>query len=118
MVIKQSRRTFVPKLDFVTTVGHLDGGDARANLGLPGAGPMAVVTDLCEMEPDPITKELIVMSLHPGVSRGAVEAATGWPIRFAEHLGNTAQPTEHELNTLRDLKERTARAHGAAAEEG
>ncbi|MET0388891.1 MAG: CoA-transferase, partial [Polyangiales bacterium] len=52
IIIKQSPRTFVSKVDFVTSVGHADGGDARKRLGLPGRGPVAVVTDLCVMEPD------------------------------------------------------------------
>src|SRR4030095_11833735 len=60
LILKQSARGFVKKLDFVTSVGHLDGGDARKRLGLPGKGPVAVVTDLCLMEPDPSSKELTV----------------------------------------------------------
>ncbi|NEK65963.1 MAG: CoA-transferase subunit beta, partial [Xanthomonas perforans] len=66
IIIRQSRRSFVPALDFITTVGHLDGGDARQRAGLPGAGPTVVVTDLCVMEPDPVTRELTVTALHPG----------------------------------------------------
>src|SRR5213594_3172691 len=65
LVLKQSARGFVKKLDFVTSVGHLDGGDARRRLNLPGKGPVAVVTDLCLMEPHPATRELTVTQLHP-----------------------------------------------------
>src|SRR6185437_5068441 len=61
LVLKQSARAFVTKLDFVTSVGHLDGGDARKRLGLPGKGPVAVVTDLCIMAPDEVSKELTVI---------------------------------------------------------
>ena len=71
LVLKQSARAFVKKLDFVTSVGHLDGGDARSRLRLPGKGPVAVVTDLCLMEPDAVTKELTVTQLHPGITQGA-----------------------------------------------
>jgi glutaconate CoA-transferase subunit B len=112
LVLKQSARAFVKKLDFVTSVGHLDGGDARKRLGLPGKGPVAVVTDLCIMAPDEISKELTVMQLHPGVSREQVVKATGWEVRFAGLLGETPVPTVTELETLRDLELRSKLAHG------
>jgi glutaconate CoA-transferase subunit B len=114
IIIRQSPRSFVPKLDFVTSVGHGDGGDARARLRLPGAGPTCVVTDLCVLEPDPASKELTVVSLHPGVTRERVQQATGWPLRFAERVSETAAPSDAELNTLRTLLERTAEVHGTA----
>jgi glutaconate CoA-transferase subunit B len=112
LVLKQSARAFVKKLDFVTTVGHLNGGDARQRLRLPGKGPVAVVTDLCIMQPDPVSKELTVTQLHPGISRDEVSKATGWEIRFAASLPETLPPTPIELETLRDLERRTKLAHG------
>ena len=114
LVLKQSARAFVKKLDFLTSVGYLDGGDARKKLGLPGKGPVAVVTDLCVMLPDAVTKELTVAQLHPGVSREKVQKATGWEIRFAPDVRETPAPTSEELNVLRDLLQRTAIAHGQA----
>jgi glutaconate CoA-transferase subunit B len=115
IVMKQSHRTFVSKLDFVTSVGHGDGGDARKKLGFPGKGPTAVITDLCVMRPDPRTRELTVTEMHPGVTREQIQAATGWPIRFAESIGETSPPTAIELTALRALLERTRRAHGDTA---
>lgn len=112
LLLKQSARAFVRKLDFVTSVGHLDGGDARARLRLPGKGPVAVVTDLCVMEPDAVTKELTVTQLHPGIVREQVSKATEWELRFATELKETALPTALELETLRDLERRTKLAHG------
>src|SRR5712672_547306 len=112
LVLKQSARAFVRKLDFVTSVGHLDGGDARARLRLPGKGPVAVVTDLCVMQPDAMTKELTVTQLHPGIVKEQVRKATEWEIRFATELKDTALPTALELETLRDLERRTNLAHG------
>jgi glutaconate CoA-transferase, subunit B len=112
LVLKQSARAFVKKLDFVTSVGHLDGGDARKLLKLPGKGPVAVVTDLCMMKPDGVTRELTVTQMHPGVTREQVAKATGWEIRFAEKLEETPTPSALELETLRDLEQRTKLAHG------
>lgn len=114
LVLKQSARAFVKKLDFLTTVGHLDGGDARKKLGLPGKGPVAVVTDLCVMKPDDVTRELTVTQLHPGATREQVQKATGWEIRFARNVEESVPPTDTELGVLRDLLHRTAVAHGQA----
>lgn len=112
IIVKQTVRTFVERLDFITSVGHLDGGDARERLGLSGKGPVAVVTDLCIMAPDPVSKELTVTHLHPGVSRERVREVTGWQIRFAEKVQETEPPRASEIGALRDLERRTTLAHG------
>lgn len=110
-IIKQSRKTFVEKLDFITSVGHADGGDARDRLGLPGRGPTAVITDLCIMEPAPETRELTVTSIHPGIAREQITEATGWRVQFADTVATTPPPSTLELSTLRQLEKRTADAH-------
>jgi len=113
IIIRQSRRTFVEMLDFITSAGHLEGGDSRKRAGLPGKGPTAVITDLCVLEPDPVMRELKVTSIHPGVERAQIEAATGWRVRYAEQVATTPVPSDATLQVLRDLIERTAKAHGA-----
>jgi glutaconate CoA-transferase subunit B len=110
-----SKRAFVEKLDFVTSLGHGKGGDDRKKFDVTTAGPTKVITDLCVLEPDPVTKELTVASLHPGVTREQVTAATGWKIKFADKVGETPPPTDKELKVLRELHARTAAAHGEAA---
>src|SRR5262249_25911216 len=112
VIMRQSRRTFVPKVDFITSFGHGEGGDHRQRLGLRTAGTSLVVTDLCVLRHDSATKELVVTSIHEGVTREQVAEATGWPVRFADGVGRTPPPTQQELAALRDLHERTARAHG------
>jgi glutaconate CoA-transferase subunit B len=116
IIMQQSARSFVRQLDFVTSAGFLNGGDARERAGLPGNGPAAVITDLCVLEPDPATRELTVASIHPGVERAAIEAATGWPIRYFSRVRTTDPPSAGELSTLRELLRRTAAAHGIGAE--
>jgi glutaconate CoA-transferase subunit B len=56
------------------------------------------------MEPDPETCELVVVALHPGVSREQVVAATGWDVRFADDLATTDEPSTVELDALRALQ--------------
>ncbi|MFT8234406.1 CoA-transferase subunit beta [Pseudomonas guariconensis] len=117
IILKQSPRAFVEKLDFITSVGHGEGGDSRKRLGLPGEGPVGIITDLCIMEPEAGTHEFVVTSIHPGVTREQIIGATGWPIRFADSVQTTDAPTEVELGALRDLEARTAAAHGQTAGE-
>jgi glutaconate CoA-transferase subunit B len=114
IIMSQNTRAFVDKLDFVTTAGHLDGGDARKRAGLPGKGPTAVITDLCIMRPDAETRELVVTELHPGVTADQVREKTGWDIRFANDVVETTPPAANELSVLRALLKRTAEAHGTA----
>jgi glutaconate CoA-transferase subunit B len=110
----QSTRSFVQRLDFITSIGHGEGGDHRQRLGLRTRGPTQVITDLCVMQPNATTRELEVTSLHAGITREQLQAATGWPLRFAAQMRQTALPTEIELSTLRALQRRTQVAHAAA----
>ncbi len=106
-------RAFVEKLPFVTSMGHGEGGDHRRRLGVRTKGPTRVITDLCVMQPDPVSKELTVTALHPGVTAAQVQAGCGWPLRFAEELAQTPPPAPQELSVLRDLHARTKAAHAA-----
>lgn len=112
MIMRQSRRGFVEELDFVTSLGHGSGGDDRRRQGVATKGPTRLFTDLCIMEPDDQTRELTVTSLHPGVEREDVTAATGWTVSFAPGLASTEPPRPDEIEALRELKARTAAAHG------
>jgi glutaconate CoA-transferase subunit B len=117
IVMRHARRAFVDRLAFMTTLGHGPTGRERRALGVTTRGPVLLVSDLCAMEPDPDTNELTVVSLHPGVTREQVIAATGWPVAFAGETAETPAPTVEELQSLRDLQARTAAAHGVAAAE-
>ena len=111
ITMPMGRRSFVASLDFVTSFGHGSGAGSREALGLTTKGPTRVITDLCVLEPDPQTRELTVVSLHPGVSEATVREACGWPLKMAGDVGETAPPTDEELQVLRDLHARTRRAH-------
>jgi glutaconate CoA-transferase subunit B len=104
VVVRQSRRTFVDSVDFVTSVGYGSGPGDRERLGLRGSGPRMVITDLGVLEPDPETCELVLTSLHPGATVEKAREATGWPLRVREPVATTAPPTDAELNVLRRLQ--------------
>lgn len=126
IVLKQTRRTFVENLHFVTSAGlqpgRMDsrqqsiGGQRRRSIR--GQGPTVVITDLGVLVPDPITSEFILSALHPGVTIDHARAMTGWDLKVAPNLGQTPEPTDLELSALRDLYARTEAAHGSAMSEG
>ncbi|MFG1803738.1 CoA-transferase subunit beta [Micromonospora carbonacea] len=104
VIVRQSRRTFTDRVDFVTSVGYGAGPDDRARLGLRGGGPRTVITDLGVLEPDPATRELTLTRLHPGVTVAQARAATGWPLAVADGLTTNEPPTPAELAALRALR--------------
>nr|WP_218909676.1 CoA-transferase [Nocardiopsis sinuspersici] len=103
VIMRHSRRAFVDRVDFVTSVGHGSGPGDRERLGLRGAGPMRVITDLGVLEPDPLTRELVLTGVHPGVEPDAVRKATGWDLAVAGDLAVTPEPTDAELSVVRSL---------------
>jgi glutaconate CoA-transferase, subunit B len=104
VILKQSPRTFVERLDFRTSVGFGDGPGSRAALGFTGGGVSAVITDLGVLEPDPETCELRLARIHPGVAVADVVAATGWRLLVAPDLAVSEPPTATELEALRSLR--------------
>jgi glutaconate CoA-transferase subunit B len=113
VVLKQSPRSFVAELDFVTTPGYFRGHGERARRGITGAGPRVVITDLGILRPDPITEELRLVARYPGVEIDSIRLATGWPLLVADEVAELDPPTEQELRVLRDLQQRTKAAHAA-----
>jgi glutaconate CoA-transferase, subunit B len=106
IVAPHSPRTFVERLDFRTTVGHGDGAGDRDRLGFPGAGPTAVITDLGVLEPDPVSKELVLTQVHGEVTAREVREATGWDLRVADEVTTSDPPSDEELAGLRELVSR------------
>ncbi|WP_067674161.1 CoA-transferase subunit beta [Nocardia miyunensis] len=103
VVVRQSRRAFVDRVDFITSLGHGRGNGERRALGLHGAGPTLVITDLGVLRPDE-RGELILTAVHPGITVDQVREATGWDLRVSPDLETTEPPTAAELSTLRALK--------------
>jgi glutaconate CoA-transferase subunit B len=101
IIVRQDLKTFVPRLDFVTTP-HCN-------------GPTTVITDLGILETDPETGELVLTGRCEGVTLDQIREATGWPLRFADRVEDVPVPEARELRVLRDLNERTRMAHGPGA---
>jgi glutaconate CoA-transferase subunit B len=103
MIMRLKRRAFVDKLDFVTSPGHLTGGESRVRLGLPGGGPELVITDKAVLDFANGEREMQLTALYPGVTREQVQAEVGWPLRVAETIQKTSAPTSEELRLIREV---------------
>lgn len=101
MIMRLSKRAFVPKLDFLTSAGHLDGGDARRRLGMPGLGPELVITDKALFSFDNPEREMMLVEVAPGQTLESIQAEVGWPIRVAPEVRPMAPPDPEELTIIR-----------------
>jgi len=102
MIMRLKRRAFVEKLDFVTSPGHLMGGDSRSRLGLPGGGPEIVITDMAILNFDNAEREMELSALYPGVTEKNVQEEVGWPLRLAPKIEEVSAPSTEELRLIRE----------------
>src|SRR4051794_24181528 len=103
VISRLSRRAFPERVDFITSPGHVVRGRTRRELGMPGAGPVKVVTDKAILEADAETGELVLAALYPGVEAEEVRAGVGWTLRSRPTLAKVDPPTADELVLLRDV---------------
>ena len=101
IIIRHEKRRFLERVEYITSPGHLQGGDSRRAAGLRGGGPDRVITDLGVMDFEPESKRMRVISLHPGITREKIQEATGFPLLFAPEVAVTPPPSPEELNILR-----------------
>src|SRR6266496_1640955 len=103
IVAKLNPRAFPERVDFVTSPGQRCGDYSRRELGMPGAGPVKVITDKGVLEADQATGEMVLAAHYPGVTADDVQAGVGWPLARRERLGSVMPPTETELRVLREV---------------
>lgn len=105
VIMRQSARSFVERIDFRTSPGNLGGAEQAERLrregGWLGRGPSVVVTDLGIYHFDE-AGEMRLDSLHPGATLDAVRASIGWDIKVAESVAETPPPTAEELRLVRE----------------
>ncbi|MEA1968986.1 MAG: CoA-transferase [Thermodesulfobacteriota bacterium] len=101
IIMAHRKHRFVEKVDFITSPGFGTGGRWRENQGLPWGGPSTVITDKGVLKFDEKTKEMTLVSLHPGVTLKEIYDSTGWKLKLAPSLGETKIPSKDELLALR-----------------
>jgi glutaconate CoA-transferase subunit B len=102
VIMRQASRSFVSELDFRTSPGHSGDPDRDRARGWFGSGPTAVITDLGTYGFDERDGEMVLRTLHPGVSVEDVRSNTGWEPRVEGDLSTTPAPTDQELRLIRE----------------
>jgi acyl CoA:acetate/3-ketoacid CoA transferase beta subunit len=103
IIANQSQRTFVNRVDFLTTPGYLDGPGARERVGLAsGSGPYRVITQSGIFDFEEETKRLRLLSLHPGVSTAEVRENSGFDIIISNNTEISPEPSVQHLQILRE----------------
>jgi len=110
IIIRHEKRKFNPKVSFITSPGHLDGPGAREEAGLVGNGPEYVITDMAVMDFEPKTKQMRLVSTHPGVSTEDVQNATGFELVIPQKVGETTVPTTEEQRLIREVIDTSGRS--------
>jgi glutaconate CoA-transferase subunit B len=96
------KRTFVEKVDFITSVGHLDGGTSRVEAGLHPGGPWRVITDKAIFGFHETTREMQVLSVHAGVTIDEVLAEMGFRPRVPASVPVTEPPSVEQVRLIRE----------------
>ncbi|TAL11310.1 MAG: CoA-transferase subunit beta [Chloroflexota bacterium] len=105
VIMRQSARSFVDRIDFRTSPGNLGGAEQSERIrregGWLGRGPSVVVTDLGIWHFDD-DGEMRLDSLHPGATLEEIRTTIGWEPRIAADVEITAAPTSEELRLIRE----------------
>ena len=101
VVMSQSPRTFVERVDFVTSPGHRH-PDGRTRPSWAGAGPHTVVTQLGVYRFG-TDGEMELTALQPGVGEADVDAASSWLIRRRQPAVGLTAPPDPTLEAIRKL---------------
>ncbi|CAB1081750.1 3-oxoadipate CoA-transferase subunit B (EC [Olavius algarvensis Delta 1 endosymbiont] len=111
---------FVEKLDYFTSPGYLDGGDARQRSGLfaPNSGPSRLITRKGIFEFDPETKELCLARIHPRITVDDIKKDVPWDLKVSENLAETERPSAEEIDFIRKFAPAAAMGRALATEMG
>jgi len=104
LIMRQDKRKFAGRMDFITTPGYLKGGESRYEAGLPaGTGPYRVISQLAIFDFEPVSKRMRLCSTHPGVKVEDVLENSGFEILVPERVLTTEPPTQKELEELQRI---------------
>jgi glutaconate CoA-transferase subunit B len=101
IVMVHQKRRFVERVNYITSPGYGDGAGWRKAVGLPRGGPSTVITTLGVMGFDPKCLEIVLKSVHPGITVEMVRRKTNWPLKLSENISQTPKPSEIEIELLR-----------------
>lgn len=102
VLMEHDRRRLVERVDYITSPGYREGAGGRERAGLPRGGPAAIITTMAVLGFDPLTKEAVLRSYHPGLTIEQVKQNTGWDLKVADDVMETLPPTPDELAIIRE----------------
>ncbi len=103
IMMAHEKKRFAEKVDYITSPGYITGGNDREKYNFIGGGPVAIITTLGILRPDPVTKEFQLDTYHPFSSIEEVKANTSWDLKVSPNVSVTPPPTERELEILRSV---------------
>ena len=101
IIMNHEKRRFVPRVRFITSPGFDTGGDWRERAGLSGGGPSRVITSMGVFGFEPDSREMMLISYHPGITIEQVKNETGWPLHVADDVHETPVPSDAYLAAVR-----------------
>ncbi|NLN07796.1 MAG: 3-oxoacid CoA-transferase [Firmicutes bacterium] len=108
ILMLHEKRRFVPRVDFITTPGYLEGGNSREERGfIKGTGPYRVITNLAVMDFEEESKRMRLLYLLPGATVERVVENTGFELIIPDHIETLDPPTREELQLLREVLDPT-----------
>jgi glutaconate CoA-transferase subunit B len=102
IIIRHEARKLKEAISFITSPGYIRGGDSRAQAGLPG-GPSRVITDKAIFGFHPETKQMTLMSIHPGNTLDDVLGTMGFAPIVPQRVPYTEPPTEEQVRLIREV---------------
>jgi glutaconate CoA-transferase subunit B len=98
VIMPHDKKRLRERVDFITSPGYLDGGDARTRAGLPRGGPSVVITTRAVYRFD--RGKLYLWSIHPGEHLRDVVAASEWRAEVVD-VEMTQLPSQDVLRIIR-----------------
>ncbi|MFZ4538677.1 CoA-transferase subunit beta [Propionivibrio sp.] len=105
IMVGHEKKRFVDKVDYISSPGYLEGGDARQRHGFVGGGPSAIVTTLGILRPHPETREFELSGWFNFASIDEIIASTGWALKVSPSAHVLPEPSAGELAVLRRVDE-------------
>ena len=100
-MIDHAKHRLPERVTYITSPGNGDGPQWRKKVGLPRGGPSAVITTKAVLRFGE-DGEAYLASHHPSVTVGNILENTGWKLRVADDVKETAEPTSEEIAVIRD----------------
>ncbi len=102
LAFPHEKRRFVPRVDFISSPGYLDGPGARERWGMPrDSGPWRVVTTKATFDFEPESRRMRLIAVAPWATKEEVLSEMGFEPLVAEKVQTMELPTEEELTILR-----------------